>query len=145
MQDPGRARPVHSPLEQAVARIGDRWSLLVVDALRGGPLRFNDLLGALPGIAPNILSSRLRHLSSEGILVSRPYSRRPPRLAYELSASGEELFGALRLLAQWGAGQSGSQEPLRHRECGTPFETRLFCPTCARTVEDAEDAEIRYV
>ena len=110
-------------LERAVARVGDRWSLLVVDALLDGPRRFGELQKALPGIAPNILSQRLKHLEREAVLVTRPYSTRPPRFAYELTASGHELAGALRLLAQRGATQAGGQG-LHHGACGTPLEAR---------------------
>ena len=137
----------HSPLAEAVARVGDRWSLLIVQALLGGSRRFNDLLdelGGTGGIAPNVLSQRLKHLEREALVVSRPYSRRPPRFAYELSAAGQELAGALRLLAQWGAQRAGG-ETLRHEECGTPLEARWYCPTCARTVEDQEAGDLHYL
>ena len=134
-----------SPLAQAVARVGDRWTLLVVDALRAGPRRFNDLLDDLPGIASNVLSQRLKRLEAEGVVLARPYQDRPPRVAYELTAAGRGLAGALRLLAQWGASQSGAAEPLRHETCGTPLDARWFCPTCARPVDDEESAEIRYL
>lgn len=134
-----------SPLAQAVARVGDRWTLLVVDALRAGPRRFNDLLDELPGIASNVLSQRLKRLEAEGVVLARPYQDRPPRAAYELTAAGRALAGALRLLAQWGASQSGSAESLRHSTCGTPLDARWFCPTCARSVEDEESAEVRYL
>ena len=70
-----------SPLDEAVARVGDRWTLLLVQALLEGPRRFNDLAAALPGIAPNVLSQRLKHLEREAVVVSQPYSRRPPRFA----------------------------------------------------------------
>src|SRR5215475_707033 len=63
-----------SPLAEALARVGDRWTLLVVEALLPGPRRFNDLLGQIPGIAPNILSERLKRLEREALLVARPYS-----------------------------------------------------------------------
>ena len=53
-----------SPLAEALARVGDRWTLLVVEALLDGPRRFNDLLGQIPGIAPNILSERLKRLDN---------------------------------------------------------------------------------
>lgn len=133
-----------SPLAQAVARVGDRWTLLVVDALRRGPRRFNDLLDEVPGIASNVLSQRLKHLEAEGVVLSRPYQDRPARVAYELSGAGRGLAGALRLLAQWGASQSGHADPLRHTTCGTPLDARWYCPTCARAVEDEESAELRY-
>jgi DNA-binding HxlR family transcriptional regulator len=67
----------------------------VVEALPGGPQRLNDLLGQIPGIAANILSERLKRLEREGLLMARPYSERPPRAAYQLTAEGTELAGAL--------------------------------------------------
>jgi len=130
--------PSPSPLGEAVARVGDRWALLLVHALLAGPRRFNDLQKDVPGIAPNVLTQRLRHLEREGVLVSTPYSQRPRRVVYELTGAGQELAGALRLLAQWGAGagRSDDAEPLRHPACGTALEARWWCPTCARVVDD---------
>ena len=133
------------PLTRAVARVGDRWALLIVDALGQGGRRFNDLLTEIPGIASNVLSQRLRHLEAERIVTARPYQTRPPRHTYELSASGRGLAGALRMLAQWGAEGAADGDHLRHGSCGTPLEARWFCPTCDRAVEDEEGAEIRYV
>lgn len=133
-----------SPLADAVSRVGDRWALLIVNALLAGPRRFADLQEDLPGIAPNVLTQRLRHLERERILVARPYSRRPPRFVYELTASGHELAGALRLLAEWGAGAAA--DPLRHLACGTPLEARWWCATCARLVEEDEEGDdVRYL
>jgi DNA-binding HxlR family transcriptional regulator len=138
---------VASPLDEATARVGDRWTLLLVQALLDGPRRFNELLQALPGIAPNVLSQRLKHLERERVLVGQPYSRRPPRFAYELTADGRELAGALRLLARWGADRSGAPDPgtLRHRTCGTPLEARWYCPTCAHPVDDDDAGDLRFL
>src|SRR4029077_6102733 len=86
-------------LEAALDRVGDRWSLLVVDALLDGPRRFGELREALPGIAANILTDRLRRLERERILVAAPYSTRPPRMEYTLTGDGRDLASALRLLA----------------------------------------------
>jgi DNA-binding HxlR family transcriptional regulator len=124
-------------LEAALDRVGDRWSLLVVDALLEGPRRFGELREALPGIAPNILTDRLRRLERERILGSTPYSTRPPRMEYRLTGDGRDLASALRLLADWGSRRTGG-EPLRHDRCGTPIEARWFCPTCELAVGDAE-------
>ena len=138
--------PVSSPLAEALARVGDRWTLLIVDALLPGPRRFNDLLGQIPGIAANILSDRLKRLEREALLVARPYSDRPPRAAYELTAEGKELAGALRLLAHWGARRTDPAETPRHGECGTPVEVRWYCPTCDRLVDsESPHPELRYV
>jgi DNA-binding HxlR family transcriptional regulator len=125
-----------SPLAEAVGRVGDRWSLLIVDALLGGPLRFGDLLERVEGLAPNILSQRLKHLEREGVLMARRYSDRPPRYAYELTGAGHDLAGALRLLAAWGGGRSEDAEPPRHDVCGTPLEVRWYCPTCSRPADE---------
>jgi DNA-binding HxlR family transcriptional regulator len=130
------------PLQAALDRVGDRWSLLVVEALLDSPRHFNALQTALPGIAPNILSDRLKRLERERVLVASPYSRRPLRLSYELTADGRELAGALRLLADWGS-RPGGADALRHEACGTPVEARWYCPTCARSIAENEAPELR--
>ena len=131
----GHAPP--SPLADALARVGDRWTLLVVAALLEGEKRFGELEEELDGIAPNVLSGRLKALVEQALVVSRPYSERPPRFVYELTAGGRELAGALRLLADWGASTAGAAEPLRHAACGTALEARWWCPDCEEVVDDA--------
>ena len=131
-----------SPLERAVARVGDRWSLLVVSALLDGPRRFGELQEGVAGIAPNVLSQRLKHLERESVIVARPYSEKPPRFAYQLTATGRELAGALRLLAQWGA--AAGEEGVPHVVCGTPLEARWWCPTCERVVDDDAGDGLTY-
>lgn len=140
----GRTMADLTPLAGALARVGDRWTLLVVDALLGGPARFGDLTTALAGIAPNILSDRLRRLEGDGLLVSVPYSERPPRHEYHLTGAGAELAGALRLLTAWGARRGGGSGGPEHRTCGTPLEARWFCPTCDRAVADDEGPELSF-
>ena len=137
--------PVTSGLDEAMARVGDRWTLLVVDALLVGPRRFSELQGAIPRVAPNVLTARLRRLESEGLVVAVPYSDRPPRLEYRITEGGRDLAGALRLLARWGSRTAGSATEgsqtvgPHHRSCGTALETRWFCPTCARVTDSADD------
>jgi DNA-binding HxlR family transcriptional regulator len=134
-----------SPLAAALERVGDRWSLLLVEALLPGPRRFNELSEAVSGIAPNILADRLRRLETERVISATPYSERPPRFAYALTDEGAELAGALRLLADWGSRVSRESEPLRHAACGTPVEARWYCPTCDRPVEGREAEQVRRV
>jgi DNA-binding HxlR family transcriptional regulator len=128
-----------SPLADAVERVGDRWTLLAIASLLPGPKRFNELSEELAGIAPNVLSARLKSLAEQALVVSRPYSERPPRFVYELTESGRELAGALRLLADWGARGAGDGEPLRHVVCGTALQARWWCPDCEQIVDDAAD------
>jgi DNA-binding HxlR family transcriptional regulator len=142
----GERENASSPLSEALARVGDRWTLLVVEALLTGPRRFNDLLDQIPGIAPNILSERLKRLERDGLLVARPYSERPPRADYQLTADGRELAGALRLLAHWGARHTDPAGAPRHASCGTPIEARWYCPTCDHLVDnEPRHAEARLV
>ena len=132
--------PERTPLDEALEAVGDRWSLLIVEALLAGPRRFGELREGLPGIAPNILSRRLGRLREHGVVVARRYSERPPRASYELTEEGRALAGALRLLADWGARHGESADPPRHTACGTPLEAVWWCPTCERPAEDPEDA-----
>jgi DNA-binding HxlR family transcriptional regulator len=144
MQPEEHSRSPGSALEAALERVGDRWSLLVVEALLAGPRRFNELIEQLPGIAPNILADRLRRLEAGRVLTSRPYSRRPVRLVYHLTQEGEELAGVLRLLAQWGGGESRGADGVQHLACGSFLEAHWFCPTCARPVDDEEASVLRF-
>ena len=132
------------PLADALLRVGDRWTLLIVAALLPGPKRFNELQEELDGIAPNVLSARLKSLTEQALVVAQPYSERPPRFTYELSESGRVLAGALRLLADWGA-RTGSGEPYRHEACGSALEARWWCPTCEVVVDDPDEDDLVYI
>ena len=134
-----------SPLAAALERVGDRWSLLIIEALLAGPRRFTELATDLDGIAPNTLTDRLRRLEVARVVQSRPYEERPPRVMYELTAEGQELAGALRLLADWGSPVAPEAEPARHAACGTPVEARWYCPTCERVVDPAEAGDLRFL
>jgi DNA-binding HxlR family transcriptional regulator len=131
-------------LTEAVGRIGDRWSLLIVDALLDGAQRFGELTETVEGVAPNILSARLKNLERDGLVVGRPYSERPLRLSYELTQPGHELGDALRLLASWGAERRGRGRRTRHAVCGSELDVRWWCPSCAEAV-DGEDAGLQWV
>lgn len=133
-----------SPLAEALASVGDRWTLLVIAALLDGPRRFGELEAELGGIAPNVLSARLRRLEEHGLVIAEPYQVRPARFAYEATAPGRELAGALRLLAGWGARHGPGEGPPHHEVCGSPLEARLWCPACERTVEDEEADGLDY-
>src|SRR4051794_18048361 len=133
--------PAETPLAAALDAVGDRWTLLVVEALLDGPRRFGDLQDALPGIAPNILAARLRQLSDQALVVATPSQDRPPRFVYELAAAARELAGPLRLLADWGARHRDAEMP-RHAVCGTALEARLYCPACETAVDELEDETV---
>jgi DNA-binding HxlR family transcriptional regulator len=125
-------------LSHALAVVGDRWTLVVIGSLLGGPQRYGDLQARVPGIAPNILAQRLKRLEEAGVITARAYQERPPRYLYELADGGRELAGAVRLLAEWGARHGGGEpDPPRHAACGTPLETRWYCPACRETIDES--------
>ena len=131
-------------LREAVSRIGDRWSLLLVETLLAGPLRWRDLLEGTAGIAPNVLADRLRRLERAGVVTSSAYSHRPPRMTYELTEDGRGLADVLKLLAAWGGEEHTAPA---HSVCGTALEVRWFCPTCEMTVEEpgAEAGDVTVI
>jgi DNA-binding HxlR family transcriptional regulator len=132
-------------LSEALVAVGDRWSMLVVEALLGGARRFGDLEDEIDGIAPNILSARLRKLTDHGLVSATAYSDRPPRFSYELTDAGRELEAPLRLLTAWAERHTHGREPPRHEACGTALEVAWYCPTCREVVADESgEDELHY-
>lgn len=131
-----------APLDRALTRVGDRWTLLLVEALLDGPCRYGELADAVAGIAPNILAARLKRLEQDGLVTATPYSERPLRHHYALTADGRELAGALAVLAAWAARVEGLPAPRYHATCGTAMESRPWCPTCSRVVDPDEADEL---
>jgi DNA-binding HxlR family transcriptional regulator len=129
-------------ISEASSIIGDRWTPALTASLLDGPLRYSDLRERLDGIAPNILSARLKKLEQDGLIVASPYSERPPRFEYSLTETGRELSDLLRLLAAWGARRlHGEQGPV-HDVCGTALKVAWWCPTCAERADPEDDAAI---
>ena len=131
-------------LTAALDAVGDRWTLLVIAALLEGPRRFSELEDEVPGIAPNVLTQRLRRLERDALVVARPYSERPLRFVYELTTASAELSDVLTLLAAWGARTAGGEGRPVHHVCGTQLEVRWWCPTCREVVEDADHEELHF-
>jgi DNA-binding HxlR family transcriptional regulator len=90
------------PLAQALDRVGDRWTPLVIRDLAAGPRRYSDLLAGLPGIGTTLLSDRLRRLQEDGLVLRRELPPPAASSVYELTEAGTELLQALVPLAAWG-------------------------------------------
>jgi len=91
------------PVARALDVIGEKWSLLILrDFFRKGPLRFQALEEALPGIAPNTLSARLKTLEAQGVITTRLYETHPPRYEYLLTEKGRALGPVIKALYKWG-------------------------------------------
>ena len=90
-------------IARALDLVGERWALLVVRELLHGPRRFTDLRNGLPGIAPDVLSQRLRDLEEAGVLGRRTLEAPAASRVYELTDRGRTLEGVLLELGRWGA------------------------------------------
>ncbi|MGW7276503.1 winged helix-turn-helix transcriptional regulator [Streptomyces sp. NPDC054864] len=91
------------PVARAVDVVGDRWSLLIIRDVFDGICRFGALQRSL-GLARNILTERLRALTSQGVLETRPASDGSAYYEYALTERGGDLFAVLVALRQWGEG-----------------------------------------
>ena len=136
---------MHSPpligLDRVARLVGDRWSMLVLAALADGGCRYGELTRRVPGISSNVLAGRLAALAGSGLIVGEPYSPRPDRLRYELTAEGRALNDALAVVAAWGA--HGEEDgALRHDACGTELEMRWHCPACDAEVEPGDAGHV---
>jgi DNA-binding HxlR family transcriptional regulator len=92
----------YCPIAGALDVVGERWTLLIARELLTGPQRFTDLRSGLPGIPPNLLSSRLRELEESGLICRRQLPPPAARTVYELTEEGRGLEPTLRALARWG-------------------------------------------
>jgi DNA-binding HxlR family transcriptional regulator len=91
-----------APDARALDLVGDKWTLLIVRDLAGGPRRFVELQRVLPGISTEQLRSRLNRMVADGLVTRQRYREVPPRVDYELTERSRELLPVLGALARWG-------------------------------------------
>jgi DNA-binding HxlR family transcriptional regulator len=84
-----------------LARVGDKWSVLVVTRLGGGPLRFNELRRTIGGISQRMLTLTLRGLERDGLVTRTVFPTVPPRVDYALTALGRDLLNPVAALGAW--------------------------------------------
>lgn len=99
------------PIAAGLDVLGDRWVLLVCRELSMGDRRFTDLRAALPGIAPNLLTDRLRALIDDGLVTTAELPPPAARTVYRLTEDGRRVLPVLRSLARFGARHLGGQAP----------------------------------
>ncbi|MCO4772965.1 MAG: helix-turn-helix transcriptional regulator [Deltaproteobacteria bacterium] len=100
MPDKRKSFQQFCPMATALDVVGERWTLLILRELLGGPARFQDLLDGLPGISRNLLTMRLRRLEEDGVLER---VRRGGGSVYTLTEVGASIRPTLEQLAYWGA------------------------------------------
>lgn len=91
----------NAPVRGLIEQIGDKWSLLVLYVLEGGPVRFNALERRLPGVSQKMLSQTLRKLEHSGLVTRTVYAEVPPRVEYELSPLGLSLRPLMAAMCDW--------------------------------------------
>lgn len=89
------------PTRALLDRIGDKWTVLIMVALQGGAMRFGALRRELGNIAPKVLTSKLRGLEEDGLLVRRVLATSPVSVEYELTAMGQSLHRVIGKLKDW--------------------------------------------
>lgn len=88
-------------VSDVLSRIGDKWTVLVVELLADGPMRFNELRRLIGGISQKMLTTTLRGLERDGMVTRTVYPTVPPRVEYELTKLGRELQVPVRALGHW--------------------------------------------
>jgi len=88
-------------VSEILQRIGDKWTVLVVGKLGGGPMRFNELRSAVGGISQKMLTTTLRGLERDGFVTRKVFPTIPPRVDYELTELGHELLVPVGALGEW--------------------------------------------
>ena len=99
MKDP--TNPVCRTISTLLSRIGDKWSVLVVESLGPGAMRFNELRRQIPSVSQRMLTLTLRNLERDGLVSRTVTPTIPPRVDYELTDLGRSLLDPISALAQW--------------------------------------------
>ena len=101
------------PTRQMLDRIGDKWTVLVVQVLDQGPMRFNSLKRRIGGVSQKMLAQTLRHLERDGLVSRHVFATTPVTVEYALTPLGKTLVGALTPLIAWSEGRIGEVEGAR--------------------------------
>lgn len=108
------------PTRDVLDRIGDRWTVLTVAALGGGPQRFNQIERIVAGISQKMLTQTLRALERDGLVLRTAFPEVPVRVVYELTAEGRTLLEPLAALQTWATEHIGGVLQARQHYDGPP-------------------------
>ena len=88
-------------LSSILALVGDKWTVLIVVLLGGGPKRFNEIKRMVGGISQRMLTFTLRGLERDGLVTRTVYPTTPPKVEYKLTKLGGTLWTAVEPLSSW--------------------------------------------
>ena len=100
----------HHPLETTLAYLSDKWKFLIIGELLSGTKRFGELQKSIGNISQKVLTSNLRALEEDGLLVRNVYPEIPPRVEYTLTEKGESLAGIIKEMRAWGKRHMGEDK-----------------------------------
>jgi DNA-binding HxlR family transcriptional regulator len=119
-------------VSEVLSRVGDKWSVLVVSSLGGGPMRFNELRRALGTISQRMLTLTVRALERDGLVTRTVYPTIPPRVEYELTALGGSLLEPVKSLGDWAIANRASIQAARQRFDATGAHSEAVSEPAAR-------------
>lgn len=96
------------PVATTVQLIGNKWKLLIIRNLLGGPQRFTEFSKTIPGISKKVLTDNLRALECDGLVNREVFAEVPPRVEYSLSELGQTLKPILDAMFDWGTDYKNS-------------------------------------
>ena len=134
------ATPVREcSIANALAVIGERWSLLALREVFFGVRRFDQILRNT-GASRDLLARRLRTLVDAGVLERVPYEEHPPRFEYVLTSAGRDLQAVVLTLMHWGDRHvtPGSPPTVLQHTCGATLEPRTVCAACREPIRSGE-------
>ena len=106
---------VGSAARLGLSVLAHKWTLLLVLALKPGPLRFSELRRSIPGVTAQVLTESLRTLERDGIVERRYYPEVPPRAEYRLTALGSSMCAPARAIRAWGEEHAAAIAEARRR------------------------------
>ena len=102
-------------VSEVLARIGDKWTVLVVSILGNGSMRFNELRRELGSISQRMLTLTLRALERDGLVTRTVFPTVPPRVDYKLTSLGRSLLEPVNALALWARKNRAGIQDARRR------------------------------
>jgi DNA-binding HxlR family transcriptional regulator len=136
--------PRECSVANALAVVGERWSLLALREIMFGVRRF-DQIAQNTGASRDILATRLRKLVESGLLVKQQYEVHPPRYEYVLTESGRALHTVLLTLMAWGDRYvtDGPPPTVWQHSCGEVLAPETICTHCGEPVGEGELTVVR--
>ena len=102
-------------MSAVLARVGDKWSMLIISLLGDGPRRFNEIRRRVGGISQRMLTLTLRGLERDGLVTRTVFPTIPPRVEYELTELGQSLWKPVEALGLWARSNRADIEAANRR------------------------------